>query len=53
MVDTSPQPHRAKRIPDAEWDAWREKIITLYLRDEVSRKDIVDTMTKDHKFVFT
>lgn len=53
MVDNSPQLKRAKCIPDAEWDAWRERLVTLYLKDELSRKDIVDTIAKEHKFKIT
>ena len=53
MVDTSPQIHRAKCILDADWDTWRERLVTLYLKDEVSRKDIINITAKEHKFEIT
>lgn len=44
---------RARRIPDKEWDEYREKLVKLYVEEDISRKDIIDTMTKEHSFVIT
>ena len=44
---------RARRIPDGEWDVWRETIEKLYREDDMSRKEIIETMEKDHGFTIT
>ncbi|KAL9103885.1 MAG: hypothetical protein Q9163_001122 [Psora crenata] len=44
---------RARRVPDHEWDIWREKLEQLFLENNLSRKDIVDIMVNEHSFVVT
>jgi hypothetical protein len=50
MCDAS-QDQRARRIPDQEWDAWREKLVRLYVGDSLSRNEIIEIMAKEHGFV--
>ena len=50
MCDSS-QDQRARRIPDQEWDAWREKLVRLYVEDSLSRNEIIEIMAKEHGFV--
>jgi len=52
-VDASSQAQRARRIPDQEWEIWREKLVKLYVEEDVSRKEIIDIMAKKHDFVIT
>ena len=50
----SPLPaHRARRIPDQEWDVWRDKLVKLYIEDGMTLKDIIDTMENEHSFPIT
>lgn len=44
---------RARRIPDAEWNVWRETIEKLYREDGMSRKEIIEIMEKEHRFTIT
>lgn len=44
---------RARRIPGEEWENYREKLVKLYIEEEASQKDIIDTMAKQHNFVIT
>lgn len=51
---TLPMPsNRARRIPDEEWDTYREKLVKLYVEEEVSQKDIIDIMANEHNFIIT
>ena len=50
-VHASLQAQRARRIPDQEWETWREKLVRLYVEEGVSRKEIIDVMAKNHDFV--
>ncbi len=52
-VDASSQAQRARRIPDQEWEIWREKLVKLYVQEDVSRIEIIDIMAKEHNFVIT
>lgn len=45
------QNRRARRIPDQEWNTWREKLIRLYVKDDFSRKEIIKVMAEEHNFV--
>ena len=45
--------YRAPRISDEEWDCWREKIVYLYIEENMSRKELVETMTNEHGFSIT
>ena len=44
---------RARRIPDAEWEVWHQKLVRLYVEDDISRKDIIQIMADEHNFVIT
>ncbi|KAF6239042.1 hypothetical protein HO173_002914 [Letharia columbiana] len=46
-------PQRARRIPDGEWEIWREKLVNLFLEDDVPRKEIVAIMAEKHHFIIT
>ncbi|MCJ1456035.1 hypothetical protein MMC28_006392 [Mycoblastus sanguinarius] len=48
-----PMPQRARRIPDEEWEVWREKLVKLFLEGDVPRKKIVAIMAEKHHFVIT
>ena len=48
-----PARDRARRIPDGEWDVWREIIEKLYREDDRSRKEIIEIMEKDYGFTIT
>lgn len=52
-MDASSQAQRARRIPDQEWEIRREKLVKLYVEEDVSRKEIIDIMAKEHDFVIT
>ncbi|MCJ1434039.1 hypothetical protein MMC27_003405 [Xylographa pallens] len=45
--------YRAPRISDGEWDRWREKVVHLYIEENMSRKELVEAMTKEHGFSIT
>ena len=51
--NVSPHSKRARRIPDYEWDVWREELERLFLEDGISRKGIVDITAKKHNFDIT
>lgn len=42
---------RARRIGDEEWEHWRTELTGLYIEEDLSRKDIVDYIAKEHRFV--
>lgn len=44
---------RARRIPDAEWEIWHQKLVHLYVEEDISRKDIIQIMADEHNFVIT
>ena len=44
---------RAKRIPDAEWDEKRARLVELYTEKDASRKEIIETMAQEHSFEIT
>ena len=44
---------RAKRIPDAEWESQRERLLELYLEKDTSREEIIKTMAQEYNFVIT
>ena len=44
---------RAKCIPAADWETYRERLTKLYLENDTSRKDIVDIMAQSHNFFIT
>ena len=44
---------RARRIPEEEWENYREKLVKLYIEEEASQKDIIDLMAEQHNFVIT
>ena len=44
---------RARRIPDAEWEVWRQELIRLYVEENASRRDIIHIMANEHDFVIT
>ena len=44
---------RARRIPDAEWEVRRQELIRLYVEENVSRREIIHIMAKEHEFVVT
>jgi hypothetical protein len=50
MCDSSKN-QRARRILDQEWDAWREKLVRLYVEESLSRSEIIEIMAKEHGFV--
>ena len=52
-VSVSSVPQRAQRIPDEEWELWTEKLVKLFLEDDVPRKEIVAIMAERHNFRVT
>lgn len=46
-------PQRARRIPDEEWEIWKEKLVKLFIEDDVPRKEIIATMAEEHHFIVT
>lgn len=42
---------RAQRIRDDEWEVWRDTLTRLYIEDDMSRKDLINTMAKEHQFI--
>ena len=44
---------RARRIPDAEWEVWRQELIRLYVEENASRREIIRIMADEHEFVIT
>ena len=44
---------RARRIPDAVWEVWRQELVRLYVEEDVSRKDIIHLMANKHNFAIT
>ena len=44
---------RARRIPDAEWEVWRQELVRLYVEEDVSQKDIIHIMANEHNFAIT
>ena len=45
--------NRATRISDGEWDCWREKIVHLYMEENMPRKELVEAMANEHGFSIT
>ncbi|KAM0799856.1 hypothetical protein BDR22DRAFT_854479 [Usnea florida] len=45
------QTPRASRISEADWNARRQKLEKLYLDDDLSRQEIMETMAKKDNFV--
>lgn len=46
-------PQRARRIPNEEWEIWKEKLVKLFVEDDVPRKEIVAKMAEQHQFIIT
>ena len=44
---------RARRIPDAEWEVWRQELVRLYVEENASRREIIHIMANEHGFVIT
>ena len=44
------QTPRASRISEADWNARRQKLEKLYLDDDLSRQEIMETMAKEDNF---
>ena len=53
LAHTSKQLFRAKRIPDAEWDEKRARLVELYMEKDASRKEVIETMAQEHSFIIT
>ena len=53
LAHKSKQLLRAKRIPDAEWDEKRARLVELYMEKDASRKEIIETMAQEHGFEIT
>lgn len=50
-MSRSSQDQRARRILDQERDACREKLVRLYVKDSLSRDEIIEVMAEEHGFV--
>ena len=46
-------PQRARRIPDEEWETWKEKLVKLFIEDDEPRKAIIAIMAQEHQFIIT
>lgn len=46
-------PQRARRIPDEEWEIWREELVKLFIEENLPRKEIVTVMAEKHHFIIT
>ena len=44
---------RARRIPDAEWEVWRQELVRLYVEEDVTRREVIRIMANEHEFVIT
>ena len=53
LAHKSKQLLRAKRIPDAECDEKRARLVELYTENDASRKEIIETMAQEHSFEIT
>ena len=53
LAHKSKQLLRAKRIPDAEWDEKRPRLVELYMEKDASRKEIIEIMAQEHSFEIT
>ena len=53
LANPSRQHLRPLRIPDSEWESQRERLLELYLEQDVSRDEIVHTMAREHNFHIT
>lgn len=52
-ASVSSMPQRARRIPNEEWEIWKEKLVKLFVEDDVPRKEIVAKMAEQHQFIIT
>ena len=60
MADPHPQPgvtatsqYSSRRVPDHEWEEWREHLERLYVDEDVSLMNIVQIMAEEHGFIGT
>ena len=46
-------PQRARRIPDEEWEIWRDELVKLFIEEDLPRKEVITVMAEKHHFTIT